>query len=215
MAINNPPIRLIVFAKAPIAGFAKTRLIPALGEQRAAQLAQRLFAHTLNNAVAAKFDCTELCVTPPPDDPIWRLLAIPPQVIFSDQGEGDLGERMARACGRSIIGDENSDERVLLIGTDCPSLTASILQAAAQSLIDYDAVIIPASDGGYTLLGIKRFHASLFKISKWSATSVYSETVDRIKKLQWTLKIFPEMHDIDEAEDLRHLPIEWPESTGG
>jgi len=89
-------IRIVIFAKAAQPGFAKTRLIPALGEKGAADLAQRMLTHTLSEALAAKIGPVELCVTPSSTDAIWQTLVIPDEVQYSDQGEGDLGERLTR-----------------------------------------------------------------------------------------------------------------------
>jgi len=200
-------IRLIIFAKAPIAGFAKTRLIPALGEDGAAQLAKKLLLNTVRNGVEAKFTITELCVTPEPSDSIWKPLAIADDIVWSAQGDGDLGDRLARASKRAI----DKGEAVLLIGTDCPQLTPSILQDAATALIDANAVIIPAADGGYTMLGLNEFHPSLFEHIAWSTESVFVDTVHRLKKLHWRITVLQHLHDIDEPKDLRWLPNDWPE----
>lgn len=200
-------IRLIIFAKAPIAGFAKTRLIPALGEVGAAQLAQRLLLNTIENGLACKFNITELCVTPDPKHSAWKELAINDDIVWSAQGDGDLGERLARASKRAI----DQGESVLLIGTDCPQLTSDILQEAATTLLDTNAVIIPATDGGYTLLGINEFHSSIFEGVAWSTESVFVDTVQRLKKLHWSITIMQRLHDIDEPHDLAWLPSHWPE----
>ncbi len=200
-------IRLIIFAKAPIAGFAKTRLIPSLGEEGAALLARKLLLNTVNNGLEAQFATTELCVTPDPSHSIWKSLPIADNVIWSAQGEGDLGDRLARASKRAI--DEG--DSVLLIGTDCPELTSAVLQDAATALSDTNAVIIPATDGGYTLLALNEFHPSLFEGIAWSSESVFMDTVSRLKKLHWRMTVLDPLHDIDEPKDLRWLPNDWPE----
>ena len=202
-------IRLIIFAKAPIAGFAKTRLIPALGAAGAANLAQRLLLFTLKNGLEANVGITELCVTPKPEDAFWNDWPFSTDVCWSDQGEGDLGVRLARASQRAV---ENG-ESVLLIGTDCPQLSPKILQRAAKSLQDFNAVIIPATDGGYTLLGFNEFNVSLFKNIVWSSNSVFSETMQRINDLHWHAAVMNPLHDIDEQHDLCRLPDGWPEKT--
>lgn len=202
-------IRLIIFAKAPIAGFAKTRLIPALGEEGAARLAKKLLLNTVRNGLDAKFTLTELCVTPEPNNTIWKSLAIADDVVWSAQGEGDLGDRLARASQRAI----DKGDSVLLIGTDCPQLTPSVLQDAATALENTNAVIIPATDGGYTLLGLKEFHPSLFEDIAWSTESVFVDTFRRLEKLQWRITVLQHLHDIDEPNDLQWLPKDWPEKN--
>ena len=196
------PIRIVVFAKAPLAGFAKTRLIPALGKQGAADLAKRLLEHTLYEALTSRVGSVELCVTPSSSDPIWHKLPLPDAYYLTDQGDGDLGERMARATERVI----SAGEAVLLIGTDCPQLDAARLQEAAQALQCTDAVLVPAFDGGYVLLGLSRFDSSVFAGIAWSTDSVLDETMDKLKQLDQVLTILPTLHDVDEPSDLKWLP---------
>jgi rSAM/selenodomain-associated transferase 1 len=200
-------IKIIVMAKAPIPGFAKTRLIPALGAEGAAKLAQQLLLHTLANVRAADVGETELCVTPGLDQPEWNSLRSIADVHWTLQCEGDLGQRLAYTCQRAIA----QGNSVLVIGTDCPALSANIIQRAAQALQDCNAVIIPATDGGYTLLGTNEFHATLFENIHWSTDTVLTETLERIQKLQWRVEVLAPLHDIDEPEDLRWLPEPWKE----
>ena len=201
------PIRIVIFAKAAQPGFAKTRLIPALGEQGAADLAQRMLTHTLSEALVAKIGPVELCVTPSSTDAMWQTLAIPDEVEYSDQGEGDLGERLTRVT-RRVIAD---GESVLLIGTDCLELTAFHLQQAANALCHFDSTLIPVTDGGYALFGLNFFHPSLFKSIKWSTNAVFIETMYRLEQLGCSAQSFPSLHDIDEPADLRWLPRTWEE----
>lgn len=153
------PVRIVIFAKVPRPGFAKTRLIPALDAQGAADLARRLLAHTLGEALAARVGPVELCVTPSAADAVWQTLVIADAVQWSNQGEGNLGERMARAAQRVL----DCGESVLLIGTDCAELDALQLQRAAHALHRTDATLFPTFDAGYALLGLNRFHPSLFR----------------------------------------------------
>lgn len=201
-------VRILIFAKAPMAGLAKTRLIPSLGAQGAAELARRMLAHTVEQALSAEVGPVELCVTPAPADPVWQAFTAPAPDTWSDQGDGDLGARMARAARRS----DDRGEAVLLIGTDCPALDAAQLREAAQSLETFDATLDPSADGGYVLLGLKRFHASLFKDIEWSTATVARETLLRLRLLGWRVRVFPEVHDIDESADLQWLPPGWHKS---
>jgi rSAM/selenodomain-associated transferase 1 len=198
-------VRILIFAKAPVAGLAKTRLIPSLGAQGAAELARRMLAYTLEQALLAGVGPVELCVTPSPANAVWQTFTAPATVTWSDQGEGDLGARMARAARRS----DNRGEAILLIGTDCPALDAEQLGVAAQSLESFDATLVPSADGGYVLLGLKRFHASLFEGIAWSTDTVAHETLLRIQQLGCRVHIYPRVHDIDEPEDLQWLPEGW------
>lgn len=202
-------VRVVIFAKAPVQGLAKTRLIPVLGNQGAADLARRMLDHTVAQALAANVGPVELCVTPSPSDAQWQTQTRPASVACSDQGGGDLGERMARAVQR-VIG---AGESLLLIGTDCPALDAALLRSAAASLQHFDATLVPTVDGGYVLLGLNGFHASLFEDIEWSTGSVATETRRRMANLGWTVQDHSTVHDIDEPDDLRWLPRGWPGST--
>lgn len=198
-------VRIVIFTKAPQPGVAKTRLIPALGADGAAALAQHMLQHSLQQALAAQTGAVELCVTPPQNDALWQSVILPDALVCTDQGEGDLGERMARAASRVLA----QGEPVLLIGTDCPALDAPRLQQAAQALQDVDAVLVPATDGGYVLLGLKRFDASVFEHMPWSSSHVASITLQRLQQLGWSVQCFDALHDIDEAADLPWLPAGW------
>lgn len=197
--------RIIVFAKAPVAGFAKTRLIPLLGPTGAAKLARRMLHQTLTSAVDAAIGSVELCVTPAITSPAWLGVDITQGVEISAQGDGDLGARLAHAAQRAL----ERDESVLLIGSDCVEMNEPLLREAADSLKHKDAVIYPAADGGYALLGLARFHASLFMDIAWSTDSVASETIGRIAQLGWSLQVGALLHDVDEPADLKRVPENW------
>jgi hypothetical protein len=197
------PVRIVIFAKAPLPGFAKTRLIPALGAQGAADLSRRFLAQTLDAALAAQVGAVELCVSPAPTDPVWQTVNLSQAVHWTDQGEGDLGERMARAARRTLDGGES----VLLIGTDCPALDAARLHRSADALQRNDATLLPTFDGGYVLLGLNRFHPSLFSGIAWSTASVAVETMRRMHALGWRVDRHAPVHDIDEPADLQWLAV--------
>ncbi len=194
--------RIIIFAKAPQPGFAKTRLIPALGAEGAAKLAQQMLSHTLSEALAADIGTVELCSTPKIDNIAWQGITLPVGIEITDQGEGDLGARLARASERAI---ENAGS-VLLIGTDCVEMSAALLREAAQSLHEHDAVIHCTADGGYALLGLKRYSALLFSDMPWSTDAVASTTIARIGQLGWSLHVGQLLHDVDAPQDLKYLP---------
>jgi uncharacterized protein len=203
-------VHTIVFAKAPVAGFAKTRLIPALGAVGAAQLAQKMLAHTLEKALACQTGTVELCTDPSVADAPWCDVPLPIGVVCTTQGDGDLGQRMARAASRSLL----AGHRVLLIGTDCPELSVAALQAAAADLSHCDASLVPTLDGGYCLLGLNQFDASLFDDMPWSTSKVAQITLQRLQRLGWHTTLGPTLHDIDEPDDLRWLPPSWGYAQG-
>jgi hypothetical protein len=196
-------VRILVFAKAPLPGRVKTRLIPALGAEGAARLAARLLDHALGEALAAGVGPVELCMSPAPDDPAWDGIALPAGIETTDQGDGDLGVRMARAARRCI----DNGEAVLLMGTDCPGLTAARLRAAAARLGDHDAVLHRAIDGGYPLLGLCGSAAGLFDAMPWSTAAVADLTLARLAARGRRVWQGDVLADIDEPDDLRH--VDW------
>jgi rSAM/selenodomain-associated transferase 1 len=190
--------RIVIFAKAPLPGKVKTRLIPALGEEGAARLARRMLAYSWREAAAVSIADTELCADPAPEAEAWRGFLPPEAARVSPQGEGDLGERLARAAARVL----REGQRILLIGTDCPGLTTSRLTEACRELDAHDAVIHPTFDGGYALLGLSRYHPSIFSGIEWSSSTVARTTIGRIRKLDWSLHLGATLRDIDEPADL-------------
>lgn len=204
------PVHIAILAKAPRAGFAKTRLIPALGADGAARLARRLLDHALAQAHAARIGPVALCVTPA-SDAMWRQMQLPAGTQLSDQGDGDLGDRLARVCECVA----RAGGPVLLMGTDCPALDAERLGAIAAQLATHDAVMVPATDGGYTALALQRFDASLFLNIAWSTASVGATTLLRLQALGWRVAVLPALSDIDEPSDLGALPPGWMEACHG
>jgi len=202
---------LIVFAKAPVAGLAKTRLIPALGAEGAAALAARLLRHTLAQGAAAGFGALELCAAPDATHPALVAAAREHGAALATQGEGDLGARMQRALGRRLT----AHARVLLIGTDAPALDAAVLHQAATALATHDAVFVPALDGGYALVGLSA-HAPerLFAGIAWSTPQVMTNTLERVAELGLRTALLAPLPDIDEPADLIHLPADWREAPG-
>ena len=182
---------IIVFAKAPVAGQAKTRLIPRLGAWRAARLHARLVCETVQTALAARCGGVELHGTRAHS--LFRILKVP----FRLQRGHDLGERMYRALARAR-------EPAIVIGTDCPALTPADLRRAARYLRSgYQAVIAPAEDGGYALLALRKARPELFHAIEWGGTSVYAETAKRLANYRW--RALRRIWDVDRPEDLERL----------
>ena len=196
---------LIVFAKAPVPGYAKTRLAHVLGAEAAARLASRMLAETLANAIEAGIGPVELCCAPHDTHPEFGCAAIEYGVNLTLQGDGDLGTRMHRALTRSL----NVHRRVLLIGTDAPGLRAVRLRDAAAALHAQAAVFVPTADGGYVLVGLSQPMPALFEEIAWSTNQVMAQTRERLRKLGMVATELPMLHDVDEPEDLVHVPKEW------
>lgn len=197
------PRRIVIFAKAPQPGFAKTRLIPLLGAEGAATLARRMLEQTLATALSASFSHVELCVTPDIDSGAWQGITLPGTIEITNQGAGDLGERLARVAKRCIA----QGETVFLIGTDCIDMSMLKLVCADVALAKNEAVMYPTVDGGYALLGLKRFDSSIFSGIAWSTDTVAVETVKKILDLGWSIEIGNTLHDIDVPGDLHWLNL--------
>ena len=197
---------LIVLAKAPLAGYAKTRLAPALGEAGAAALAARLLSHTLAQALAADLGPVDLCCAPSRLHPAFAAFARPGIEMF-DQGDGDLGQRMQHAFARRL----GPGSHALLIGSDAPALDAALLRRATLLLRTTDAVFVPALDGGYALIGLRRPAPGLFEGMTWSTASVMAETRRRLAAARLRHTELPAVADIDTPADLVHLPAGWQE----
>lgn len=185
--------RIVVFTRWPEPGRAKTRLIPAIGADRAAALHRRLTELTLA-AVRASGLPFELRVTGAPTAAFGDWLGTVPVV---DQGEGDLGERLARA---------GPPYPTLFIGADAPDLSAELLRLAADALAASAAVIGPAEDGGYWLLGLARPVEGVFAGIDWSTERVFAQTRDRLREAGIEPALLPELADCDRPEDLARWP---------
>jgi len=194
-------VRIIIIAKEPRPGLAKTRLIPALGTQGAAELADQLLRHTVTQALAADVGPVELCVTPDQDADYWRHWRDNDRIELTEQCDGDLGKRMARAAEQGLA----SGSSIMLIGTDCPQLEAPRLQAMAAALTQQDACLCPVLDGGYSLLGLRRFDSLLFSDIPWSTNRVTALTRDRLRQLGWQWHESEPLWDLDEPDDLVRL----------
>ena len=184
------PVRVALFTRWPEAGKAKTRLIPALGAVGAADLHRRLTERTVATVRAAGL-ALEIRSTGA-DPAAFRDWLGTDDVI--DQGEGDLGERLARAAERLPV---------LLLGADIPGLSPHHLIDAAAALAHRPAVIGPAADGGYWLLGLAAAHPAVFRDMAWGTDSVLATTLARLPDETPRLET---LSDIDTPDDLAQWP---------
>lgn len=182
---------IIVFAKAPVPGQAKTRLIPRLGAWRAARLHARLTRHAVRTALAAGCGPVELHGT------ARHSFLSSLKVRFRLQQGRDLGERMYNALSKA-------GRPAIVIGTDCPVLTPADLRRAARWLRGgCDAVLAPAEDGGYALIGLRRPRRNLFEGIAWGSPQVYADTVGKLAGYRW--RALRRVWDVDRPEDLERL----------
>ena len=196
-------VEVAVFARAPVPGRAKRRLIPALGEEGAAELQRRMTDHAVAAAVAARAGPVSLWGAPDCGHPSFRDLGLRYPIRLRAQEGRDLGERMGAAM-RDMLARPGSC--VLLAGSDCPGLGAGQLRQAARRLeAGADAVLAPALDGGYVLIGLRRHDASLFAGIDWGTDRVLPETRRRLRALGWDWRETEPLPDVDRPSDLVRL----------
>jgi rSAM/selenodomain-associated transferase 1 len=192
-------IAIAVFSKAPRAGEAKTRLIPALGAAAAARLQRRMSLRLLEVACRAANGRVTLWAAPDHRQRFFRAVQAQHGIELRSQTGSDLGERMANVFAAHA-------GPLLLIGSDCPALTAAHLAAAATALHDgHDAVFIPAEDGGYVLVGLRRPQPRLFEGISWGSDQVMAQTRERLMALGLRWLEPATLWDVDRPEDLLRL----------
>lgn len=191
---------LILFTRYPIAGATKTRLIPALGPQGAAGLQRWMTEQTLAQALAyAQKNDVAVEIHFADGEACAMQQWLGPHA-FTRQAQGTVGDRMAHAFTEAF---KAGRERVVIVGSDCPGMTASILEEAFHALNRCDLVLGPALDGGYYLIGLTRPRPVLFTGIDWGKESVLEQTLAKAKAL--TIHQLAPLHDIDRPEDLDHL----------
>ncbi|MEL6722774.1 MAG: TIGR04282 family arsenosugar biosynthesis glycosyltransferase [Pseudomonadota bacterium] len=192
-----PDSRLLIFAKAPVIGQVKTRLIPAIGAAAACNFYRQCLYTTIARMTHANIAPVTVYVTDM-QHPAFRKL--PEHVALRSQCGNNLGERMAQAIDASL---GNHTQHVIVIGTDAPSLTPDdVAQGFCQLRSGADVVMTPAEDGGYVLIGMKQQQPALFQAVPWSTTRVAALTRQRCQAQNLRLHELPTRWDIDCAADL-------------
>lgn len=191
---------LVIFTRFPEPGKAKTRLIPALGPARAAELAREMTQHTLAWArelaegypvnIEIRFDGgdTESMAT-----------AFGNGLPYRPQGEGDLGCRMERAFDEAFL---EGAHRAVIIGTDCPEITPDLILESFERLAACDLVLGPATDGGYYLIGLRADAPQLLTDIAWGSERVLEQTLHRADALSLNVSLLKTLSDVDCADDL-------------
>jgi rSAM/selenodomain-associated transferase 1 len=185
--------RLVLFTRFPTPGRAKTRLIPALGAAGAAALHRRLTERALA-AIRATGLPHEVRTTGAGAAAVLRWLG---DVPVAPQGRGHLGARMRRAVGEGPA---------ILVGSDIPDLSVELLHGAADALATHPAVIGPAEDGGYWLIGLRAPVPGLFAPMAWGGPTVFAETMARFARAGIEPALLPRLADLDRPEDLARWP---------
>lgn len=199
---KNPETAILVFAKAPVAGAAKTRLIPLLGTAGAAMLHGRLITRALATARAAAPDALMLWCAPDAAHPFLQSTAQQYAAGLQIQHGADLGARMTHAFAITL----QRAAHAICIGADCPALTVRHLQQAAAALRNGDdAVFVPAEDGGYALVGLSCAAPALFAGINWGEHTVMLETRVRLRENDMRWSELETLWDVDRPEDYHRL----------
>ena len=195
--------KLLVFAKAPVPGAVKTRLQPTLSATEAAKLQAFFIEHTLSEISSLEDIDTDLCCFPDETHPVFQQCAQQYDIRLKKQEGNDLGERMANALQAALA----EYQQVVVIGTDCPELTADYLYEALSRLKQGSAAVLgPAADGGYVLLGLQMFSPSLFANINWGTDQVLFQTRTKLSELGWKWDELHLLRDVDTPEDLLEFP---------
>lgn len=192
-----------ILARAPLPGLANTRLIPALGPRGAARAQRRFTSNALHVATAAALGPVTLWCAPDAGQRFFRALRRVGGVALQSQCGGDLGARMQHACAHHFA--SRLDQPLLLIGTDSPVLAPGHLQAAARALQQHEVVIVPAEDGGYVLIGMRRMVPEVFEHIEWSTPQVMAQTRERLTQAGVDWLEMPTLWDVDEPADWLRL----------
>lgn len=197
--MTHESVAIAIFARAPEPGKSKTRLIPRLGSDGAARLHERMIRQAIEAAQAASIGPVTLFCAPDAAHPFLAGCSRDYGIALRSQATGDLGTRMLAAF------EALAPQPVLLIGTDLPALTPALLRLCAEALEDHDAVFLPAEDGGYGLVGLRRPQSSLFHQMTWSTPTVMTETRQRLRAagLRWSEPAT--IWDVDRPEDIDRL----------
>jgi uncharacterized protein len=207
----EPVTAILVFARAPVAGAAKTRLIPALGANGAALLQERMTQRALATAASANIGPIQLWCSPSETHVFFENCQRDAGVTLHSQYGRSLGERLRFAHDAAF----DAYSRILLIGTDCPMLAAEHLVAAARALSDHDTTLVPAQDGGYVLLGLSRPCPELFHDIDWGTGRVLAQTIARLQQTNRKHFLAAPLWDVDRPEDLLRLGCCLPELVEG
>ena len=187
---------LIIFVRNPRLGKVKTRLAAAVGKQQALEIYQQLLTHTflISRDLDLEVDRYVFYDTFADTEDLWDN-ALYHKLV---QQGSDLGDKMKNATGLLF---ELGYNRVILIGSDCLELSKGDIEDGFTALDEYDFVLGPAQDGGYYLLGMKKFTSAIFEGKKWSTDSVYMDTIDQLNAMKLSFFTLRMLRDVDKIGD--------------
>ncbi len=192
--------RLIIFTRYPEPGKVKTRLLSELSAEQAAAVHKNMTEFTLRWAKSSfqkNPDGIEIRYDGGDEQQMKDWLG--QECDYVHQGQGDIGRRMMRAFEQNF---HHGIDFAVLVGTDTPQLTAFHAKLAFDSLKGHDVVFVPAKDGGYCLIGLRRMVPALFESINWGADSVFEDTLKRAKDHGLSVKVLESLQDVDLPDDI-------------
>jgi len=193
---------IIIFTKFPVEGKVKTRLAKNMGNKFAVSLYKVCAEHTFKELVKVKETGSELFLFCSEENEIEQVMKwVGKDFNYNSQQGNDLGLKMYNAFDTVF---KRGYKKVIIIGTDTPDVSMNIVQSAISVLDNYNVVIGPANDGGYYLLGFKLKLIDLFSGIEWSSSSVFDDTIEKLKNSKINYFMLDELIDIDTLEDLQN-----------
>jgi len=192
---------LIIFAKSPISGEVKTRLIPYITPTEAAELYKAFIADIICNTHKLKCEQVTIAYTPSNAEATFHSIC-GQSVNYLPQKGHNLGERMKNAFMYSF---DKGSQRTVIIGTDSPTLPLSYIRDAFDALKEVPVTIGPTFDGGYYLIGLSEQNAAIFDGVDWSTSRVFSQTLTKIQAINKQLYVLPPWYDVDTSDNLEFL----------
>lgn len=196
---------VVIFARAPLPGRVKTRLVPPLSPPQALGLHVACLRSTAALIASLPRSVHKYIYFSGPAASArrhWRELLLPDVFAVRTQGRGDLGERLRRMFAGLLAAGYL---RVVVIGSDSPTLPRRRLLAAFSALRRADVVIGSTEDGGYYLLGCRKLVREIFRRIPWGSSTTYARTLARLERLQIPYRILPRWYDVDRPRDLARL----------
>lgn len=190
---------LIIFAKAPVAGKVKTRLIPDYTPEQANRIHQQLLEFTVSGLARLPGVDVELQCTPDQKHNFFQYLKAQYKIALAVQPGGDLGQKMSAALFNKLL----EYKKVVLIGADIPAIDMDYIDQAFEMLDHNPTVLGPAEDGGYVLVGLSKPQPNMFLDIEWGSSKVLQQTIDQLEPEIPIL--LDTLWDVDRAEDVERF----------
>lgn len=201
-SLSNRKQLIQIFTKAPILGNVKTRLAQEIGAEKATELHISMFEHILSVSDSLPNTDIEIWYTPAKPHSYFEKLRELHFTTKQQTGE-DLGDRMIAAIKEGLLNYES----IILVGSDCPAIATKHLKQAFDILTaGYPYTFIPATDGGFVLIGATEIKEAIFRGIKWGSSDVMSKIEENLILHDKSYRLLTPLQDIDRESDLKHIP---------